>query len=102
MKAVTTLRWSELLLIEPRMLGLCREFPTLPLMQKWEPKIIDCWANGPAATTGGRAAAQFVLELWDPTRSWKCGPFRCIRALQVWDGTHRGAYVAWATDPWFP
>lgn len=87
------------------MLALARSFPTLgaaPGLSPWEPEALDDWACGPVPGSGAFHAARFVLAVWRPYGVWECGTFDVMRALAVWDRTHRGAFLTWASDPWWP
>jgi hypothetical protein len=44
-------------------------------------------------------AARFVLSLF---RGASFPAFDVIAAMSRWDGEHRAAFVAWASDPWWP
>ena len=68
----------------------------------WSANTLDRWAAETALSHGERVTAQFLLAVWDPSHSWRCGRFDLMEALGVWDETHRAAFVAWATDPWWP
>ena len=69
-------------------------------MAPWEPAKLDAWAAG-EANSGGRHAAQFILELWNQSGDWKAGRFSVIEAFQVWDTSHREAFIAWAREPFW-
>lgn len=71
--------------------------------------LID-WHNGPAATSGSRHAAAFVLSVWSGLTQWRDTQLResgsgwkfdLHEALQAWDDAHRAAFAAWAKDPWW-
>jgi hypothetical protein len=98
-----------------RIIALARTFPTLAReapLDAWDPFALDEWAT----TRQGSAAwhaARFVLAVWDTASvhdeetgedvyPWKCGRFEATRALAKWDLEHRAAFVAWASDPWWP
>jgi hypothetical protein len=88
-----------------RMEELALSFPTLegrPGVTPWEPDELDQWASGPAPSHGGLCAARFVLAVWDPRHTWQCGRFDLMEALGCWDTNHRGAFVHWAGQPWWP
>jgi hypothetical protein len=55
----------------------------------------------PRAPTAARYAAQFVLTVWNMSRSWQCGRFNVVNSFTVWDREHRQAFLAWANDPWW-
>jgi len=62
---------------------------------------------------GGRDAALFVLSVWNSSTDWRevaglsrddgptGGRFDVHRALGNWDERHRGAFLAWAANPWW-
>jgi hypothetical protein len=108
------------------MTALARSFPTLadaPL-DPFDAEALDEWAAS-HVSHGGLHAARFVLAVWSghagrqtgrtretddgesPWRIeletwWLCGPFDAVDAMGTWDATHRAAFVAWATAPWWP
>lgn len=106
---------------DERMSALAESFPTLvsdwdnerrcmtPLagVRPWDPVLLDSHRGG---GHGQRCAIQFVLSVWNPSTSraklrrdgWKHGSFDLQEALQVWDKQHRGAFLAWASNPWWP
>lgn len=62
---------------------------------------LEFWARGPAGTSGSRAAAGFVLQVYNATTVWKLGPFNLVQAVQQWDRENLAAFKAWAQDPWW-
>src|SRR5262249_44533918 len=59
------------------------------------------WAQGPVSH-GERVTARFLLAVWDPVIEWEAGKFDLMEALRIWDPPHREAFLAWASDPWWP
>jgi len=91
----------------PKMSELATSFPTLaggvPGVLPWDAEALEEWAAGPAPSHGGLCAARFVLSVWNGcTDDWRCGRFDAMEALGCWDNQHRAAFVAWASDPWWP
>ena len=87
----------------PRMTNLARTFPSLqgaPGVRPWNPEELDRWAASVAAH-GERVTASFILAVWNRSE-WPSGPFDVMVALRVWDLPHREAFLAWASDPWWP
>jgi hypothetical protein len=89
---------------EHRMTKLARTFPTLRRvfddLHPWGATWLERWAG--TASHGERAAAQFVLAVWDPNQEWECGRFDFMDATRVFDERHRAALLDWAKDPWWP
>lgn len=75
-------------------------------------RLLDRWASGdpnahnatrgPFPGDGAKAAACFVLNLWDTRTKWYSGPFNVFHALVVWDDSQREAWIRWASAPWRP
>ena len=87
------------------MAWLCRQFPTLHGAHGADPfdaDALDCWVRSGAATSAGRNAVRFVLQVWNSRERWKAGPFNVVDAMAGWDDTHRAGFLRWAADPWFP
>lgn len=91
------------------MVRLAHSFPTLRGFRgPWNIDAFRHHARG--LSHGGRAAAAFVLSVWNPVENKKpgrgsphCGlRFDLQDALGVWDSEHRAAFVAWAREPWWP
>jgi len=83
---------------------LAHSFPCLRRavgIRPWDANLLADWAGGPVSH-GERVTAQFVLAVWCPDEAWPCGRFDLMEALAVWDLPHRAAFLAWATDPWWP
>jgi hypothetical protein len=82
---------------------LMNSFPSLAVLRvkpDWfDPVQLDLQAG--KLSSGGRAALQFVLRVWDAHQEWHCGEFNVVEALNIWDSRHRNAFVAWASDPWW-
>ncbi len=66
----------------------------------WDANTVDRWAC--VASHGERAAAQFLLAVWDQDHEWQCGRFDFMDALRIFDESHRAALLEWAADPWWP
>lgn len=49
-----------------------------------------------------RVTAQFLLAVWDPSATWQAGRFDLMEALNQWPPSHRGPFVRWAANPWWP
>ena len=93
----TTQQWH------PRMTNLARTFPSLqgaPGVRPWNPEELDRWATS-VASHGERVTASFLLAVWTGSE-WPGSPFDLMEALRVWDPPHREAFLAWASDPWWP
>ncbi len=91
---------------DTKFIMLVESFPSLvgrPGVELWNANVLDLSAKRGAWTTGGSIhAVRFVLSVWDPNYKWKVGPFSISQALQVWDGSHHRAFLAWAQKPWWP
>ena len=111
----------------PKMTALARTFPTLDRAGGVEPfnaVRLDAWAYGPEPSHGAQHAARFLLAvyvgrafnrvvdhrpqddratfLFTIDAAWNCAPFDVVNAMGTWDAAHRAAFVAWASDPWWP
>jgi hypothetical protein len=87
------------------MTNLAKSFPTLrgaDGLDPWDPEKLEEWTCGPVPGSGAFYAAQFVLEVWNKLVSWKCGPFRAVKAVNSWDHEHLAAFQAWVNNPWWP
>ncbi|MDG3008453.1 hypothetical protein [Paludisphaera mucosa] len=87
-----------------RMTELAKSFPCLrdaTGVSPWEPTELDRWAVS-GVSHGERAAASFVLAVWDSSTEWGCGRFELMEALNVWPESHREPFLAWAKEPWWP
>jgi hypothetical protein len=86
---------------------LARTFPSLAELEMFQPDAhfdgdeMDAFRSG-VLCHGGKCAFQFIASVWNPTAKRKCGKFDLHDAMSVWDDEHRAAFVAWATDPWWP
>ncbi|HZU97892.1 MAG TPA: hypothetical protein VFF73_14415 [Planctomycetota bacterium] len=81
---------------------LALSFPTLRQAngtKPFEPALLEAWACGPEATSGGLYAAQFVLGVYNCFGEWRCGRFDLFRAVSTWDPEHAKAFAKWADDP---
>jgi hypothetical protein len=91
--------------VPSRMSRFAETFPLLfdrPGVRPWDPDALDAWAATSGCTWTERAAAQFVLSVYDQDRAWQCGPFVLHTALQRWDAEQRAAFALWASAPWWP
>jgi hypothetical protein len=83
---------------------LANSFPALRFLgltqETWDAELVD--ARSAAVSSTERAAAQFVLAVWNPRARWNCGVFNALDALNLWDKEHRKAFFAWAENPWWP
>ena len=53
--------------------------------------------------SGARHAKIFVAAVWDPDWPAEHGmEFRVVDAISVWDAAHRGAFLQWCQDPFWP
>ena len=87
-----------------KMTELAETFPCLrgaPGVSPWAPAELGRWAAGPASH-GERATANFVLAVWDGSAGSEAGGFDLMEALRVWPPDHRGPFLKWASDPWWP
>ncbi len=87
-----------------QMTKLSKGFPSMrdaPGIDSWKPEHLNSWAAGPASS-GERHTARFLLSLWDSATAWEAGRFDVLEALGVWDLPHRGDFLTWAEDPWWP
>jgi hypothetical protein len=87
------------------MTAFVRTFPCVrnaPGISTWDANLLDAWAAETPLSNGELLTARFLLAVWDPSQSWRCGAFDVMAALRVWDREHRAAFLAWATDPWWP
>lgn len=85
--------------------NLALRFPTLRRaegLQPWQPVAFDAWAARYAPGAGALHAARFLLALWNGQAEWSCGRFDAVDALATWDRAHRTAFLAWASEPWWP
>jgi DNA primase len=53
-------------------------------------------------SSGELSVAQFILGLWNPTTTWKCGKFDLIETAAHLDDDHRQVIIDWFSDPWWP
>ena len=73
--------------------------PSFPAL---EHEVLDRWAAETAISSGELATARFLLAVWDPGHSWRCGRFDLMEALRLWNSPDRNAFLSWALDPWWP
>lgn len=96
---------AEYLDVEAKMTTLAYSFQSMaraPHVKLWDANSFDRWANETSLSHGELVTAQFLLTVWEPNNSWLCGTFDMMDALRVWDTPHRAAFLAWASDPWWP
>jgi DNA primase len=88
---------------EAAMRELAATFPTVANLVAptdiWAPESLD--AKACVLSSGERRAVQFVLHVWNQHVTWECGRFNVFEALELWDGAHRRAFLAWAAAPWW-
>jgi hypothetical protein len=73
----------------------------LPGVRPWSPLALARAAFLGSTLTGpGRWTAVLVLKVWN--LGFPCPSFDAIAALAGWDAEHRAAFVAWASEAWFP
>lgn len=87
-----------------RMTSLAESFHSLrgrPGVSPWDPDALDKWATEGGATGAERAAARFVLSVWDPWHAWRCGAFDMHESLRSWDDDNRAAFARWTAAPWW-
>ncbi|QEH39319.1 hypothetical protein OJF2_79340 (plasmid) [Aquisphaera giovannonii] len=90
--------------ISREMAALARTFPSMKYalgVEPWNALQLETWAKGPHSH-GQVVTARFLLAVWDPHRAWELERFELMEALRVWDDAHRGAFLAWASEPWWP
>jgi hypothetical protein len=69
----------------------------------WSARRFDSHlARATLSGSGSWAAAAFVLNVWNDSLEWKCGPFNLGNAMRRWDNGHRAAFAAWAMNPVLP
>ncbi len=88
-----------------KMAVFARTFPCLTKaagVKPWDANTLDQWALDALVSHGELVTAQFLLAVWDPANTWRCGRFDVMEALRVWDTAHLAAFLAWANDPWWP
>jgi hypothetical protein len=44
----------------------------------------------------------YFADYGEDSCPWETGAFDAMEALKCWDIRHRGAFLAWARDPWWP
>ena len=88
-----------------KMVAFARTFPSLVKamgVKPWDAHAFDRWATETPLSHGELLTARFLLAVWDPATTWPCGRFELMDAMRVWDDRHRAAFLAWASDPWWP
>lgn len=84
---------------------LSQTFPCLwevPGSAPWDARAFDAWGASGTLRHGELVPVQFILAVRDSNHDWRSGRFGLMDALSVWDSTHRAAFVAWASNPWWP
>lgn len=85
---------------------LARTFPILADLAMFQPgahfdgDVMDAYRGD--LCHGALCSLRFVGSVWNPTAKRKCGKFDLHDAMSCWDREHREAFVAWASDPWWP
>lgn len=51
----------------------------------WDADLLEAWAAETPLSSGETLTTQFLLAVWDPNYSWRCGRFNLMTALRVWD-----------------
>lgn len=59
----------------------------------WNPNQLDIWASEFGRDQNAFHAAKYLLALWNAHNGWECGPFDPKVAIEVWDRTHRRAFL---------
>ena len=88
-----------------RMAELAESFPTLegaPGVAPFDAERLDQWADGGGRGSGSQHAVRFILAVWNYRNDWKVGDFNAVRAMGVWDDSHRDAFRQWCAEPWWP
>ncbi len=87
------------------MTALALTFPSMAKasdVRLWDAGLLDRWASETPVSPGELATARFLLAVWDPQHAWWSGRFDLMEAIRAWDPAHRGAFLVWAGDPWWP
>jgi len=95
---------AEHLTLEAKMSNFACSFHLLQSAvegKPWDADALDCWAAETPLSHGEQVTARFVLAVWNPNHSWKCGKFDLMEALRIWDAEHHAAFLAWAREPWW-
>lgn len=83
---------------------LARQFPALkkaPGLDPWDPEEFDSWGADGSTPAGARAAARFVLAIWNGDEQiWRVGGFR-LADVRQFDDENLEAWKAWASRPFF-
>ena len=88
-----------------KMAAFATTFPSMTKasgVKPWDANVLDRWAAETAISSGELATARFLLAVWDPGHSWRCGRFDLMEALRLWNSPDRNAFLSWALDPWWP
>lgn len=85
-----------------KIVRLAKSFPSLAQapLEPWNPDKLDRWAS----KQDNRQllhAAKFVLTVWLECNVWKVGTFHAVTAFRHWDDSHRQAFLAWCSAPWW-
>ena len=64
----------------------------------WDPNQLDIWAAEFGRDQQALHAVRFLLQKWNPSFAWECGKFEPKIALDIWDRTHRRAFLELATQ----
>ncbi len=71
-------------------------FPSLreaPGVSPWNPNQLDIWTSEFGRDQNAVHAAKYLLALWNAHNGWECGAFSPKIAIEVWDRTHRRAFL---------
>jgi DNA primase len=83
---------------------ILNEFPCLQHLkitpENWDSEAFERQAA--KFSSGELSAAQFILGIWNPTTTWKCGKFDLIEAAARLDHEHRQVIIDWFSEPWWP
>jgi hypothetical protein len=70
---------------------------------KWSAVVFRKWAKNNAYSHGEILVVRFILHVWTGGR--RIGGlkrFDLFEALGVWSEDNRAAFIAWASNPWWP
>ena len=91
---------------EPKAVKICRlinQFPCLRHLgirpESWNSEAFE--RQSLKFSSREIAAAQFVLNIWNPATRWKCGEFDIIDAAYQFDEEHRKVIIEWLKEPWW-
>jgi hypothetical protein len=67
----------------------------------WDPSQLDHWACVTRLPSDQLVTVRFVLSVWSPFASWRCGAFELHAALRAWNHWDREVFVLWVHNPWW-